>query len=114
MAKTLPSNLTRGDSGKLRKCLHAAGFNQLRARPQGWYGRWDACSDVTIFSDARKDSRRLKVWFADNIFNAKQNKQQHLEQLLMREFGKRWRGANFTQSVYYWRNWKSFCVYLSK
>lgn len=106
MTKPLPSHLTQGDSGKLRKCLHAAGFNQDAV--------W--CCRPTIFSDTRKDGRRLKLWTADKVFAAKQNKQKYLQQLLMKEFGKRYKGAQFIRAV----SWhsdsdaKSFCVYLTK
>ena len=110
MTKTLPTNLTRGDSGKLRKCLHTAGFNQL-----GGDKRWPR-STVSIFSDARKEGRRLKLWTADKLFAAPQNKQKHLQQLLMKEFGKRYKGAQFIRATSRWSSYdyKSFCVYLSK
>ena len=106
MTKPLPSHLTQGDSGKLRKCLHAAGFNQ----DGPWFSR------PMIFSDTRKDGRRLKLWTADKVFAAKQNKQKYLQQLLMKEFGKRYKGAQFIRatSIYSPYDYKSFCVYLSK
>ena len=108
MLKTLPSNLTRGDSGRFRKCLHAAGFNQLAGDKQ--YPR----SVGSIFSDALKDGRRLKLWFARSVFDAPQNKQQHLNQLLQKEFGKRFRSAKFIRGCYWRLESRSLVVYLSK
>ena len=99
-----------GDAQKLRKALRSAGFPR-------------AAKDHSIFSDTRKNSRRLKVWFANSIFYAPQVQQQYLEEHLMKEFGKRYVGGFFIQCSAWgihisWDSSnppaKSFCVRLKK
>ena len=98
-----------GDAQKLRKALANAGYSNMN-------------TDWAIFSDTRIHSRRLKVWFANYIFNSPQIQQQYLEQLLMEAFGKRYVGGFFTVSSAWRCNLndpnnppaKSFCVRLKK
>lgn len=106
--RALPPFLLRGDAGRFRKCLHAAGFDQ---RPQGDWG-WMRSS--MIFSDPRKDMRRVKLWHARSVFDAPQKQQQHLKQLLLKEFGKRFISAKFIDGYYRNTDSRSLVIYLSK
>ena len=98
-----------GDAKKLRKALADAEYPKTNL---SW----------AVFSDTMKHSRRLKVWFADHIFNSPQIQQQHLEQLLMKAFGKRYVGGFFIVNSAWGYNRcdptnppaKSFCLRLRK
>ena len=70
----------RGDIGLFRACLMLAGF--------------PATSESSIFNDdskakPKKPTRRLKLWFADSVFNASQEQQWALEGFLREAFGDR-------------------------
>lgn len=106
----LPSSLTKGDTGHFRKCLHKAGFAVIRNPQKNIY------ISSTIFNDRRNDgSRRLKLWAGTRVFDAPQYQQQYLEQLLLREFGKRYQGGYFIEAASWFRcDLKSFCIVLSK
>lgn len=89
----------RGDSGLLRGALLLSGFFYY--------------SDEVIFSDKNKDgTRRLKLWFAQGIFDAPQEQQVALEGFLKQAFGDRIHGMYFIQSFHWSSTWKSLCIKL--
>jgi len=70
----------KGDIGKFRRALLNAGFVRQ--------------SDGSIFNDDSKakvktNVRRLKLWFASDVFDATQKQQRRLEKYLRSEFGER-------------------------
>jgi hypothetical protein len=92
----------RGDLGLFRASLMLAGFC-----PQ---------SEDMIFNDNTRDGkrRRLKLWFADRVFQASQEQQKVLEQHLRDAFGKRILCMYFSQNVWHWSGnpGKSLCIRL--
>lgn len=95
----------RGDTGKFLKALAATGFSTL----DHWSGL------RKIFNDVRKDrsTRRLKLWFAADVFNATQQKQQKLERMLKKEFGTRYLGGEFISNGNYLYDGKALCIKLT-
>lgn len=92
----------RGDTGLFRSALLLAGF-------------WNA-SEGTIFNDDSKakpkqSTRRLKLWFADSVFNAPLEQQWALEGYLREAFGDRIIKMEFIPGG--WNNdWKSLTIRL--
>ena len=89
----------RGDIGLFRACLMMAGFC--------------VSAGSTIFNDNDKwhTKRRLKLWFADSVFNASQEQQWALEGFLREAFGDRIIKMEFIPGG--WNgNWKSLCIKL--
>lgn len=66
---------TNTDVGAFRQALHDAGFTDE--------------ADNIIFNDKRQNSRRLKLWFGRNVFDASAAKQRKLAAALSRHFGNR-------------------------
>lgn len=90
----------RGDIGLFRSALLLAGFfNQ---------------SEGTIFNDFRKIEgfRRLKLWFADSVFNASQEQQKALEGYLREAFGDRILSMYFTSTPGWFGGAYSLCIRL--
>ena len=70
-------------------------------------------SESTIFNDRHKDgSRRLKLWFAEQVFAAPQEQQQALEQYLREAFGDRIRSMYFSNGSRWQHKWKALCIQL--
>jgi hypothetical protein len=88
----------RGDNGLFRSALLLSGFFEH--------------SEDTIFNDKSKNFRRLKLWFADRVFNAPQEQQQALEKLLREAFGDRILCMYFQPSYSRWSQYKSLCIRL--
>jgi hypothetical protein len=98
----------RGDIGMLRACLMMAGFFQT--------------AESSIFNDdskanPKKPTRRLKLWFADSVFEAPLEQQWALEGFLREAFGDRITGMNFIKAGGRpWDPpsgcWKSLCIKL--
>jgi len=92
-----------GDTGKFRQALLSAGFvNRAKS---------------TIFNDNSKakpqqPTRRLKLWFADDVFSSPQKKQKKLEKALRELFGDRIIKMYFTHSPSYGAQFKSLCIKL--
>ena len=91
----------KGDTGKLRQALDAANLAPY----------W---THDTIFNDNSKDGkhRRLKLWFAQHIFEASQKQQRKLEQELRNAFGKRILSMYFVKRHEYTGGGKSLCIKL--
>ena len=88
----------KGDKGKFRKALKAAGFN---------------CDDRCMFNDRRKDgTRRLKLWSADRVNDAPMWRQHLLHAYLLKEFGRRYVNGYFVKGAYWTRDWASLCIVL--
>jgi hypothetical protein len=85
------------DSGKFRTALCRA----------GWLGH-----NAHIFSDPRKNTRRLKLWFADSVFNAPRKQQVVLEKALKELFGARYLTGYFIKAMPW--GGKSLCIRLAK
>lgn len=64
----------KGKSGKFRQALEDSGFLATLRNPQ-------------IYNDRRKTFRRLKLWCAENIFDASITAQSKLEAELRKQFG---------------------------
>lgn len=92
-----------GDAVKLRMALLLAGF-------------YSQSQTGHIFSDTRKSSRRLKLWWGNAVYEAPYDQQLKLEQALKKQFGGRYQGAFFTEfsGRPYGPDVKSFCVRLHK
>jgi len=88
----------RGDAGLFRSALLLAGFFER--------------SECSIFNDKSKNFRRLKLWFADSVFNAPQEQQQALEKLLREAFGDRILCMYFQPSYARWQPLWSLCIRL--
>jgi hypothetical protein len=89
-----------------RKALQAAGFTAPYA--------------PTIYNDLHKGgaTRRVKLWFADGIFDASIAKQRRLEKQLKKEFGSRILSMYFIHRADYYLaqqcgTGKSLCILLS-
>ncbi len=89
---------SQSDSGKFRTALKRAGFN----------------NDGQIFSDPRKNTRRLKMWFASAVFESSPKQQQVLEKSLKELFGDRYLTGYFIQRRYWTGNGKALCIRLAK
>jgi hypothetical protein len=98
-----------GDTGKFRKALADAGFDNFNT-----FGslRW-------MFNDVTKSraTRRIKLWMAGDVFTAPQKMQRKLERNLKAEFGTRYLGGHFVKSSYWpgmsGNNCKSLCIRLT-
>jgi hypothetical protein len=96
----------RGDIGLFRLALVEAGF--------------DSASQRSIFNDDSKakpkaPTRRLKLWFATDVFKAKQAKQWKLEKSLRELFGDRIISMYFCPGAHSWyaaKGDKSLCIKL--
>lgn len=90
----------RGDNGLFRGALILSGF----------FNR----SEAQIFNDKHKDgSRRLKLWFADAVFEAPQVQQRALEKLLREAFGDRILNMYFTAAQHSWyAKSRALCIQL--
>jgi hypothetical protein len=94
----------RGDIGMFRSALWAAGFRDL--------------AEGIIFNDDRKckpklPGRRLKLWFAGQVFNASHAQQVLLEDALRNCFGDRIITMYFTQTASWLPKSKSLCIKLN-
>jgi hypothetical protein len=94
-----------GDTGKFRKALAEAGFDNFNT-----FGRlrW-------VFNDVSKSraTRRIKLWFASDVFDAADKKQRKLERELKAEFGTRYLGGHFVDAGYRNYHAKSLCIRLT-
>ena len=86
-----------GDRGKLRTALWEC----------GWFGH---ATDI-IFSDNRKNWRRVKLWMANNIFEATQAEQLALSEAIQAQYGDRVIKVGFMK---HYRFGKSLCIWLRK
>jgi hypothetical protein len=101
----MPKTNYRGDTGLFRAALDAAGFKSAS----------DTYDSRHIFNDNSKDHlrRRLKLWFADAVFEAPQKQQRKLERELRARFGDRILAMYFTQSPTWYRyGGHSLCIRL--
>jgi hypothetical protein len=96
-----------GDTGLFRMALDEAGFEHAAAR--------------TIFNDdskakPKRNTRRLKLWFATEVFDAPQKQQRKLEKVLRELFGDRILAMYFARNStpYGWPSGgaKSLCIKL--
>jgi hypothetical protein len=97
-----------GDTGKFRKALAEAGFDSF-----GTFGQLRG-----MFNDVAKSraTRRIKLWFAGDVFDAPQTQQRKLEHNLKNEFGTRYLGGQFVQCSYWYGSQeksKSLCIRLT-
>ena len=95
----------KGDTGAIRKCLANAGFTGWKASDFG----------SSMFNDVSKSraTRRIKLWFAQDVFDAADKKQRKLERELKKEFGTRYLGGHFVDAGYRFNNSKSLCIRLT-
>lgn len=85
----------RGDLGLVRKALWDC----------GWFNK----SQDILFNDKRRNWSRIKVWFADKVYEATQAEQEALEQALREAFGDRIIKMGFIKT---YRDSKSLCIWL--
>lgn len=85
----------RGDVGLVRKAL--------------WECGWEKRAKCFLFSDKHKNWSRVKVWFANDIFDAPQAQQEALAEALREAFGDRIIKMGF---IKHWTNDRSFCIWL--
>jgi hypothetical protein len=92
------ANRENSATGKFRKAVLDSGFIY-------WHG-------PTIFNDShrRKNFRRLKLWNAEQVFDAPQHQQQLLEKKLRDAFGSDIIGMYFIEGNCYFS--KSLCIRL--
>lgn len=90
---------SQSDSGKFRAALCRVGWAAERA---------------TIFSDPRKNTRRLKLWFANSVFESSPAAQQRLEKILKEQFGARYLTGYFIKIGERNGGGKSLCIRLAK
>lgn len=92
--------MNASDTGKFRTALLMAGFFRY--------------SEGTIFNDVNKAKtwRRLKLWFADEVFNSSQKQQQVLEKELRQQFGDRILTMYFLEGRR-WSPGKALCIRLT-
>lgn len=93
---------TMSDIKLFREAFKAAGFVQVdRYVPQ-------------VFNDKHKDgtTRRLKLWFADRVFDAPQFAQEELERQLSLKFGDRYLFGQFIPSSSWCNAGKALVIYL--
>ncbi len=97
----------RGDNGRFRQALMESGFTSR--------------ATSSIFNDNSKarpstNVRRLKLWFADAVFNAPQQQQRKLERALRKQFGDRIISMYFIPGAHSWYRpddgTKSLCIKL--
>jgi hypothetical protein len=95
----------KGDTGAIRKCLAKAGFTGWRASDPG----------SQMFNDVSKSraTRRIKLWFAQDVFDAADKEQRKLERALKAEFGTRYLGGHFVDAGYQYYHAKSLCIRLT-
>lgn len=100
MLKNAGNTTLRGDIGLFRSALLLAGFFHQ--------------SEGTIFNDDNKDhtTRRLKLWFADSVFNAPQEQQRALEHWLREAFGDRILAMYFVSGYCWYERAYSLCIRL--
>lgn len=90
----------KGDTGRFRKALRDCG--------------WTEHADSSVFHDKRKSWSRIKLWFANQIYEATQAEQETLEAAIRKEFGDRVIKMGFTEGMP-WANGdcqKQLCVWL--
>ena len=92
----------RGDIGLFRACLMMSGFC--------------VSAGSSIFNDdskakPKKGTRRLKLWFADSVYEAPQEQQWALEGFLREAFGDRIIKMEFIPGGWC-DDWKSLCIKL--
>ena len=92
-----------GDTGAVRKCLAKAGLNDT-----SFGGLRLMYNDVT----KNRSTRRIKLWFADDVFDATGKQQRKLDRALKAEFGTRYLGGHFIATGRPYDS-KSFCVKLT-
>lgn len=85
----------RGDVGLVRKAL--------------WECGWEKRAKCFLFSDKHKNWSRVKVWFANDIFDAPQEQQEALAEALREAFGDRIIKMGF---IKHWTKDKSLCIWL--
>lgn len=89
----------KGDTGALRAALLVTGFLPEAGDP--------------IYSDSHKrGTRRIKLWFADEVFRAPQEQQQALEKELIQRLGNRIQSMYFIDGFLPWVPFKSLCIQL--
>ena len=93
-----PKFRTGSDVGRLRSALYKAGFEHQ--------------SSGTIFNDAREYGRRLKLYFAGNLFTNR-TRYDTLIDMIGEEFGDRFLGATQHKSEFAWEAMVSFVIKLS-
>lgn len=97
--------MPKSDTTLLRQAFKDAGFRQ----------RFD--SPPTVYNDKHKsgDTRRLKLYEGDHVFNAPQFAQEELERQFKLKFGERYLFAQFTKQAcwsFFAIGGKSLCIYL--
>lgn len=85
----------RGDAGRFRRAL--------------WECGWFKHAKDMVFHDKRRNWSRIKLWFANSIYEASQMQQEALEAELRKEFGDRIIKMGF---IKHWTDDKSFCIWL--
>ena len=100
----MPKTNYRGDTGLFRAALDAAGFKSSS----------DTYDSRHIFNDNSKDHlrRRLKHWFATEVFTAPQKQQRKLERELRASFGDRILSMYFVPAPYWTGGGYSLCIKL--
>lgn len=88
----------RGDTGKFRAALHALGLKH------------DAIMFNTKSSDGKR--RRIKLWFADDVFNSSQATQHELEKKLREAYGTRILSMYFIKRPNWCGGGKCMCIRL--
>ncbi len=97
----------KGDIGLFRLALHEAGF-KFQHTPSIFN---DDCK-----SEPKLPGRRLKLWFADKVFEAPQAQQRRLEKSLRELFGDRIVKMYFilgSTAYHRYSNGKSLCIKLN-
>lgn len=91
----------KGDTGKFRQALADSGFAHR--------------AEDSIFNDNSKDNtwRRLKLWRANDIFDASQSRQRKLEANLRKQFGKRILAMYFVGGAHHWTGDAALCIRLT-
>lgn len=93
----------KGDIGAFRNALKMAGFRKDHSH--------------VIFNDNSKAKintgiRRLKLWYADDVFSESQKKQRELERYLRQAFGDRILAMYFIAAAAWCGGGKSLCIRL--
>jgi len=87
----------------LMTAMKEAGFNP---KTSGQYAR------VTFTHLRKNGQRRLKLWLADDVWEATQEKQKKLDAALKKHYGAAYLGGYFIEGPYWACCKRSFCVVL--
>lgn len=87
----------------------------IRSLREAGYKETDRGYARMTFTNLRKDgNRRVKLWFARDVFDSSEEQQKELERRLKANYGEAYLGGYFVRGAMCWPDTRSFCVVLNQ